>query len=342
MDSITHIVLGACVGEAFFEKGFGKRAMIWGALAQSLPDIDFITAFYMETPDALLAHRGFTHSFLFVGFSALLLALLADRIHKPRNIRMRTWFLFFITELMLHVFIDVFNNYGVGWLEPFSHDRFSWDLIYVADPFFSLVPGVACLLLIVQSAFHPRRGLWWRVGLLVPLLYVFYAMVHKYEVVKDVEAGVSTATGVSGKMLVTPAPFQHWLWFVVISERNGYWLGYRSVFDTGSYRPQTFVPQQAHWLEDVKDHESLQKLVRFSRGFYSVDRDARGLLLNNLRFGQVLGWRYPDRGFVFRYYLSHPQDSELLIQQGRIQGWSMPEWRYYAARVFSVRDCRLK
>ena len=29
-------------------------------------------------------------------------------------------------------FIDAFNNYGVGWFEPFSHERISFNAIYVA------------------------------------------------------------------------------------------------------------------------------------------------------------------------------------------------------------------
>jgi len=40
MDSLTHLALGACVGEAFFDKKIGKKALLWGALANSLPDID--------------------------------------------------------------------------------------------------------------------------------------------------------------------------------------------------------------------------------------------------------------------------------------------------------------
>jgi hypothetical protein len=33
MDSITHIALGACMGQAFAGKQLGKRAMLWGAMA---------------------------------------------------------------------------------------------------------------------------------------------------------------------------------------------------------------------------------------------------------------------------------------------------------------------
>jgi inner membrane protein len=49
MDSITHIALGACMGEAFAGKKLGHKALIWGAVAQSFPDIDFITSFWMDT-----------------------------------------------------------------------------------------------------------------------------------------------------------------------------------------------------------------------------------------------------------------------------------------------------
>ena len=65
MDSVTHIVLGACVGEVLMDKKAGKKAMLWGALAQSVPDIDFINGAWMPLTKELMAHRGITHSFLF-------------------------------------------------------------------------------------------------------------------------------------------------------------------------------------------------------------------------------------------------------------------------------------
>jgi len=37
MDSLTHITLGACLGEAFAGKKIGKKAMLWGILAVSTP-----------------------------------------------------------------------------------------------------------------------------------------------------------------------------------------------------------------------------------------------------------------------------------------------------------------
>jgi len=148
MDSITHLALGACMGEAFAGKKLGKKAMLWGALAHGLPDIDFISSFWMSTPAGLLAHRGFTHSFLFCVVAALLFAPIAERLHRPNDIRLWQWVVFFGAVIFIHIFIDAFNNYGVGWFEPFSHRRISFNAIYVADPFFSIWPGIACIALI--------------------------------------------------------------------------------------------------------------------------------------------------------------------------------------------------
>lgn len=55
VDSLTHIALGACMGDAFAGKQLGKRAMFLGAVAQSVPDIDFIPSFWLSTAENLLA-----------------------------------------------------------------------------------------------------------------------------------------------------------------------------------------------------------------------------------------------------------------------------------------------
>ena len=172
MDSITHIALGACMGEAFLDRKLGKKAMVWGALAQSVPDIDFVASFWMNTPGTLLAHRGFTHSFLFVAIISVFFALMAERWHRPHNISFRKWLQFFAGVIFAHVFIDAFNNYGVGWFEPFSHQRISFNAIYVADPFFSIWPALALIILIATKHGWRQRKKWWTMGLGLSAIYL--------------------------------------------------------------------------------------------------------------------------------------------------------------------------
>ena len=97
MDSITHIALGACIGELFVGRKVGRKALLWGAIAQSFPDIDFVTAFWMPITDELLAHRGFTHSLLFAALLTPILAMLAERWHRPHNISFLKWITLFVT-----------------------------------------------------------------------------------------------------------------------------------------------------------------------------------------------------------------------------------------------------
>ena len=64
MDSITQLALGAAVGEATAGRQVGRRALLWGAICGTLPDLDV----FIPLGDAVrdfTYHRSFSHS-LFV------------------------------------------------------------------------------------------------------------------------------------------------------------------------------------------------------------------------------------------------------------------------------------
>ena len=68
MDSVTQIALGAAVGEAVLGKKVGNKAVLWGAVAGTIPDLDVIPGYFMDTVARLDFHRGFSHSILFCPF----------------------------------------------------------------------------------------------------------------------------------------------------------------------------------------------------------------------------------------------------------------------------------
>ena len=333
MDSITHIALGACVGEAFFGRGFGKKAMLWGALAQSAPDIDFLGALWLSTDENLLAHRGFTHSITFALMISPVLALVAEKIHRPHNIRFSKWLIFFLTEVFLHLFIDGFNNYGVGWLEPFSHHRFSFNAIYVADPLFSVWSGLAIVMLFGLQSYHPRRRFWWRFGVFIPLVYLGLCTMNKININKDVKDILQQQHIAYTRYFTTPAPFTNMLWYVVAGNDTGYHVGFRSVLDTKKQIDLSYFPRNDSLLKPVADHEEVQHLIRFSQQFYTTELWGDSLVFNDLRFGQMMGWQNPKGKFVFHYILNHPEDNTLVVQRGRFSGWSENVIRGYIKRI---------
>jgi len=333
MDSLTHLALGACMGEAFAGRTLGKKAMLWGALAQSIPDIDFIASFWMNASSNLLAHRGFTHSFLFCIIVTPLLAFTAERLHRPHNIRLRKWMLFFGAVIFIHIFIDAFNNYGVGWFEPFNHQRISFNAIYVADPFFSIWPGIACIALIYLKRVNRQRTKWWRMGLGVSALYLLYCLANKMAIDSEVKSMLQKQQISYTRYFTTPTPLQNWLWYVVAGNDSGYNVGFRSLFDKKKEIAFEYFPRHDSLLKPVNDHEDLQQLIRFSRQFYTVEKWNDTLVFNDLRFGQIIGWQSPRGRFVFHYFLQHPDDNTLVVQRGRFEGWNWQTARSLIKRI---------
>lgn len=333
MDSLTHIALGACMGEAFAGKKLGKKAMIWGAVAQSLPDIDFVASAWMKTSDEVLAHRGFTHSFLFCFLAAPLLAFFAEKWHRSAGISFRKWWLFFGIAIFIHVLIDAFNNYGVGWFEPFSHQRISFNSIYVADPFLSVWPAIALAALLILKRTNKRRRFWWSFGLALPALYLLYSLNNKRIIDTELKNSLQQQNINYTRYFSTPAPLQNWLWFVVAGTDSGYNVGYRSLYDKNNNIHFTYFQRNDSLLSTVTDKKEVKQLVRFSQDFYTVEKWHDTVVFNDLRFGQIIGWQKPENHFVFHYFLDHPDANGVVVQRGRFAEWDKKVLQNFLRRI---------
>ena len=332
MDTITHIVLGACAGEAIAGKKLGKKALLIGAFANSIPDLDFSSSFWLSTDKSLLAHRGFTHSFLFVILAAGLMALLFQQ-WKKKNTSFRFWLWFFAIEMLLHLFIDVFNAYGTGLFEPFSHYRVSFNIIFVADPFYSIWLVIACVMLIILKKTDKRRFYWMSFGLGLSLLYLVYCISNKIKVDMDVREMLQKQ-GIGYKSYFsTPTPLNNWLWYIVAGDSSGYYIGHYSAFDRKKQMDLRYFPKNDSLLQPIAGSEEVKHLVRFSKGFYTVEKWNDVLVFNDLRFGQMVGWYDPGKHFVFYYFLQNRKDNRWVVQRGRFQDWNGETIRSLIKRI---------
>ncbi len=336
MDSLTHIAIGACIGDLFLGKKIGKKAMIYGALAASLPDIDFIASFWLNAADDLMAHRGFTHSFLFALLVVLAMGFFLKRHHKHEKISIRTWLIFMGTAILSHLFLDVFNAYGIGWFEPFSHRRFSLNVIFVADPFFSLWPGVAAIALLVMHRAHKKRNAWSVFGLLFCSFYLCYGIFHKLKIDGQVRMALVQQGIPYKEFFTTPTPFNNWLWYAVAETDSGYQIGYRSVFDKGKHISFHYFSKNDSLLNAFRQQADCRQLIRFSQGYYTAEQSSQGIVFSDLRFGQMMGWQYPDAHFVFHYYLQDTDANHLVVQRGRFAHWNTESLKYFLKRIRGI------
>jgi inner membrane protein len=88
MDSLTQIILGAATGELAGGKKIGRKAMFWGAVGGTIPDLDvmvggmFQSIGLFDEMDALAFHRGISHSIFFAIVAPLILGRLVSQHYK--------------------------------------------------------------------------------------------------------------------------------------------------------------------------------------------------------------------------------------------------------------------
>ncbi len=326
MDSITHIALGACVGEILLSKKIGKKALLWGIIAQNLPDIDTIPGIFMRGDRALLFHRGITHSLFFALVMGLLLAWLAKNLHRKHVLSFATLAFFFCFQLALHDLLDTCNSYGTGLLEPFSHHRFSINLLYVADPLFTIGLVVAALLLIFKSSKAKNRVRWATTAIAVSVIYLCFSVINKINIDSKVDASIKQ------NYFTTPAPFNNMLWYVVANADNGYYTGYSSIWDKSAIG-YGFHPKNDSLLNKSGNISLKNNLVTFADHYYTVTDSGKAIYVNILRFEQVQGWQNNKEPFALRYPLSAMDNENMIIQKGRLTGWNKNTFKLYLERI---------
>ncbi|MBN8851098.1 MAG: hypothetical protein BGO55_28635 [Sphingobacteriales bacterium 50-39] len=333
MDSITHIALGAIIGDAVAGRKIGRIAMLLGAVAQSLPDIDFVASSWMDTAHDVMAHRGITHSLLFVAVVALLFAWVGRWRWRGAGMSFGWWFFFAGLELFIHIFIDAFNAYGTGWFEPFSHYRVSFNILFVVDPFFSIWLGISFIVLLFLKSHSRWRVFWIRFGLIMSCCYFYYCLLNKYRIDKWATEALHSQRIQYDRYFTTPTPLNNWLWYIVAEDSAGFHAGYLSLLGHTRSVQWSYFPRNDSLLNTLRSREDVRELVRFSQRFYTIEQWGDTLVFNDLRFGQIRGWEDGKARFVFHYFLHQPGENEIILQRGRLAGWDRRAFRIFLQKI---------
>ncbi len=340
MDSVTHIALGSCIGTVMLGKKWGLPAVGWGLAAASLPDIDALAGPFLSLPKELIAHRGITHSFLFAILIAVLPAAYCRKRYNNRNISFVHFYLFFLLQILVHDLLDTCNAYGTGLLEPFSAARFSFHTLYVADPLFSIWLIIATVIILIYRSRFRMQFRAASIALGITLIYLCISVFNKIVAMKYFEATLSGQNISRQEYFITPTPFNNLLWYGVARSDSGYHIGHLSVFDDKT-KPVSlnFFPQNDSLLTNLPGHPDIKDLKHFGDRFYTVERWNDTLVLNVLRFGQMIGWQQPKSHFAFHYFLNEGYANDLVVQRGRFEGWNRSTLTFMFRRIQgSIKD----
>lgn len=296
MDSLTQVVLGAAVGEAVLGRKVGNKAMLYGAIAGTIPDLDVLSSHFTDTVTALEIHRGFTHSILFSIVFAPIFGWLVSRYEKYKDVKGWSW-LFFWT-LVTHPILDAFTTWGTQLFWPLG-TRLAFKSIFVIDPLYTVPFMVFLILAMFQKRTSNKRRFYNTLGLVVSSSYLVLTLLLKWAAFSKFEAALKEQK-ISFKQIDTrPSPLNTVLWSANVETEDSFLIGYYSFFDS---KPIAFTsyPKNHQLVRDLVQNEKMQRMINISQGWYTITKLNHTLHYNDLRFG-LSSMNSKAQNFVFQY-----------------------------------------
>jgi inner membrane protein len=153
MEPITHLMTGACLARAGFNRKAAYAAVAM-TLAAEAPDLD--TLWSIDGPIAAFQHhRGWTHTFLGLPFEAAMIVGAVWLFHSwrtrrakpgkppPAPVRWGLLYCFSLIALLSHILLDWTNNYGVRPFFPFNPRWYAGSFAFIFEPVLFLILLIA-------------------------------------------------------------------------------------------------------------------------------------------------------------------------------------------------------
>ncbi len=147
MDPLTQGAVGAALPQATRNRTQVGIAGALGFVAGMAADLDALIRSETDPLMFLEYHRQFTHSLIFIPVGGLLCALALHWIlGRSWRLTYLQTFLFCVLGYATHAFLDTCTSYGTMLFWPFSDERFSWSIVSIVDPLFT-VPVIVLVVL---------------------------------------------------------------------------------------------------------------------------------------------------------------------------------------------------
>ena len=299
MDSLTQIILGAAVGEAVLGKKIGNKAMLYGAIAGTIPDLDIFSSYFTDTVNAISIHRGFTHSIVFAVLFAFIFGWLVTKYESYKNLK--GWFWLFFWAFFTHSLLDAHTTWGTQLFWPFDM-RLAFKTIFVIDPLYTVPFLVFLILALFQKRTSKKRQFYNTMGLLISSTYLVLTFFLKGVAFNQFKAALKSQNIDYLEIDTRPSPLNTILWSANVATEDAYLLANYSFFDT---QPITFekYPKNHHLLGNLIQNKKVKQMIAISEGWFTINKKEDTLYFNDLRFG-LLSLEPKAENFVFKYKIN--------------------------------------
>ena len=304
MDSLTQIVLGASVAEATLGKKIGNKAIVLGAIAGTIPDLDIVSRFFVDDLTASVMHRGFSHSLLFPLVAAPILAWVLKKIYSSyTDVSFNDWFKMFFLAIITHPLLDAQTTWGTQLFWPFEW-RVAIENIFIIDPIYTLPFLTFLILTAFQDRLSKKRKLYNSLGLIISSAYLLLTLSFKgiahYEIAKALEEN-----NIEYKDINTRATyFNSILWSGQVELESSYIFTYFSLFDKSKPVFTKKFPKNHNMLQPFIDQKKIQQLIILSNGNYLMTKENNELIFWNLKLG-LKGFDENASPYIWSYVIKN-------------------------------------
>ena len=205
MDILTQAIFGATTYAAVKGRSTTSRDVAWGMGLGMLPDVDVAFGIGMDTVEAMVNHRSWSHSWWFGLACAPLLAWCRLRVKKD-NWSWREVLAIF-AAVHTHVWLDLLTSYGTNITHPINRDLFAFNVVHVFHPVATLVLAAPWIWFKIEGKKRwGRAGRW---SLMLFGLFLVWPMASKAQATHRLES--SLPSGIQSFQVV-PTPFNSWMW----------------------------------------------------------------------------------------------------------------------------------
>ncbi|WP_010522930.1 metal-dependent hydrolase [Aquimarina agarivorans] len=313
MDSLTQIVLGAAVGEATISKKVGNKAILWGAIAGTIPDLDIIIKYFTDTVTANELHRGFSHSILFCIIAAPIFGWLVHKISGNAEANWKDWTRLMFWGLFTHPILDAFTTWGTQLFWPHPY-KIAFKNIFVIDPLYT-IPFLICVIIaMTYERTNPKRKKINHLGLILSTSYLVLTLLFKWYTFNVFEQNLKNQQRSYNSIQTKPTPLNSILWNANVETQNAYLIGDYSLFDGNTPVQFAKYPKNHELLGKLKDHPLILRLIDLTEGWYTIEKVGNTFYFNDLRFGLYGTGKANDR-FVFSYKLYYDDQGKLQAKE---------------------------
>ncbi len=300
MDSLTQITLGAAIGEVTMGRRCGNKAVFWGAVIGTLPDLDCLASPFLSTVQTLSIHRSFTHSLLFCIIIPPILGKLISRIHNDQW--WKRWSLLAFLVILTHLLLDSCTTYGTQIFQPFSNYRLAVSNISIIDPIFTipmLISLICSLFMAGKSLIRKRIVI---AGLVLSCGYLAMTLANKVYVRSIFRAALDEQKISYQQFITKPAPLTNFLWRCVAMDDGGFWEGYYSIFDGDKDVHFRYLEKNHGLIKAWHDDPGIKTLQWVTGGYFSITvSGTKNLLFNDMRYGKIDAWNKGQGNYIFSY-----------------------------------------